>query len=95
MVPYLSWPAVSQISNLTVVSSKQTVCVKKADPIVDSCSKLNQFSSRVVKELLSCIEGDLELVELPFHKTKNQRRLSDGRFTWKKNEQILIVEINF
>lgn len=27
---YRSWPAVSQISNLTVVSSKQTVCVKKA-----------------------------------------------------------------
>ena len=33
---YRSWPAVSQISNLTVVSSKHTVCVKKAAPIVDS-----------------------------------------------------------
>ena len=27
---YRSCPAVSQISNLTVVSSKQTVCVRKA-----------------------------------------------------------------
>ena len=53
---YLSWPAVSQISNLTVVSSKQTVCVRKAAPIVDSCNKLNKLSSRVLnQELLSCI----------------------------------------
>jgi len=29
-------PAVSQISNLTVVSSKHTVWVRKAAPIVDS-----------------------------------------------------------
>lgn len=31
---YLSCPAVSQISNLTVVSSRQTVCVRKAAPMV-------------------------------------------------------------
>ena len=31
---YLSWPAVSQISNLTVVSSRQTVWVRKAAPMV-------------------------------------------------------------
>ena len=43
---YLSCPAVSQISNLTVVSSRQTVWVRNAAPMVDwkqwwSCSPLS------------------------------------------------------
>lgn len=38
---YLSWPAVSQISNLTAVSSMHTVCVRKAAPIVLSWNSWN------------------------------------------------------
>jgi hypothetical protein len=34
---YLSCPAVSQISNFTVVSFTANVCVRNAAPIVDSC----------------------------------------------------------
>lgn len=47
---YRSWPAVSQISNFTVVSSKQTVCVRKAATTEDwkineihKCSKRSLF----------------------------------------------------
>lgn len=39
---YRSCPAVSQISNLTVVfSSREMVCVRKAAPIVDSLYESN------------------------------------------------------
>jgi hypothetical protein len=39
---YRSWPAVSQISNLTVVfSSSEMVCVRKAAPMVDSLYESN------------------------------------------------------
>ena len=34
-------PAVSHISNLTVVSSRQSVCVRKAAPMVDSWNSWN------------------------------------------------------
>lgn len=36
---YLSWPAVSQISNFTVASLTANVCEKNAAPIVDSYEK--------------------------------------------------------
>ena len=77
--PYLSWPAVSQISNLTVVSSRQTVCVRKAAPIVDSCvvTKISSSSWNSKENF------NLELVELSFYKAKNQRRLSNCRLSWK------------
>lgn len=39
---YRSWPAVSHISNLTVVlSSREMVCVRKAAPMVDSLYESN------------------------------------------------------
>ena len=77
--PYLSWPAVSQISNLTVVSSRQTVCVRKAAPIVDSCvmTKISSSSGNSKENF------NLELVELSFYKAKNQRRLSNCWLSWK------------
>ena len=37
---YLSWPAVSQISNFTVVSSRHTVWVRNAAPMVD-CKQMS------------------------------------------------------
>lgn len=53
---YRSCPAVSQISNLTVVfSSREMVCVRKAAPMVDSLYESN-WSWRSVSE-----EGDKSL----------------------------------
>jgi len=40
---YLSCPAVSQISNFTVVSFTANVCVRNAAPIVDSCIHKHRY----------------------------------------------------
>ena len=79
--PHLSWPAVSQISNLTVVSSKQTVCVRKAAPMVDSCDEQDQ--SVINPSFPSELRVHLELVELAFYKAKDQRRLSNCWLSWR------------
>jgi len=48
--PYLSCPAVSQISNFTVVSSKATVCVKNAAPMVGSCKNKQKNKHKTKSE---------------------------------------------
>ena len=47
---YLSWPAVSQISNFTVASFTANVCEKKAAPIVDSYKPYSENQASQSKE---------------------------------------------
>ena len=83
----------SQISNLTVVSSRHTVCVKNAaentEEISISWKFLPSHYTEKNSKLLTSNCAFLILMKLPFDKSQNQTWFSNSRFTCEIQDNIV------